>query len=394
MKRRDRSNSRRMVSRDELLAQARRRYVDFLRAAVEGGPFFPIDLRIGKSRRAKNYGERVAELAEFRTAAAALNLTVEWRTVSDPRFGTHDRPERAFFADEVAFLSALGKAEEVRCFRADLALIRGEFPALEPWLADNTPSIVEHYAIWPKLLRVVRWFHEHPDSSLYLRQIPVEGVDTKFFEQRLRILDALLVASGATVAVDAKQFEHRHGLRREQPLVRLRFLDPAFQEERGYPIADFALPVPTFRALSLSGANVVVTENLRNFLALPAIERGVAVFGGGNAIPMLSGARWLLESHVHYWGDLDQHGFAILGQMRAIFPNTQSLLMNAATLDAWRTLAFADPSPSPAQDPLRLTMNEREALELLTASRLRLEQERIPFPAVCVALREVGLLVR
>ncbi|MCX6981512.1 MAG: DUF2220 domain-containing protein [Verrucomicrobia bacterium] len=181
--------------------------------------------------------------------------------------------------------------------------------------------------------------------------------------------------------------------RHEEPLIRLRFLDPTFQAESGFPVADFALPAPAFRTLPITGANVVVTENRRNFLALPPIGKGVAVFGGGNAIPLLAGARWLSESQLHYWGDIDRHGFAILGQMRVIFPNMQSLLMNLATLNAWKSLAVPDPSRPPTQDPSRLTLSEREALEQINASGLRLEQERIPFQAVCTALKEVGLLV-
>ena len=170
-----------MFSRDELLAQALRRYPDYLRAIVEGAPFFPLYVRIGKTRRAETYAERAAELAEFRASAESLNITVEWRTVNDPRFGPHERPERAGFTDEAAFLGALGKAGEVRAFRENVVLIRTECPKLETWLAANTKTIIEYHANWPALLRTVRWFNAHPRPNLYLRQIPVEGVDTKFF---------------------------------------------------------------------------------------------------------------------------------------------------------------------------------------------------------------------
>lgn len=225
-----------MFSRDELLAQARRRYPDFLRSIIEGTDLFPLEMRVGKTRRAESYAARVAELDAFRAAAASLCLTVEWRTVNDPRFGTHERPERAFFADEAALLHALGKAAEVRAFREDLARIRAERPALEPWLAANGMSIVAYHSIWPALLRCVRWFREHPRSGLYLRQIPVEGVDTKFFERRRGILHALLMQTQQeAIDVTMKEFEARHGLRWEEPLVRLRFLDPTLQTAHGFP---------------------------------------------------------------------------------------------------------------------------------------------------------------
>lgn len=375
-----------MFDRAELLSQARRRYEEFLRADVAGAAFFPLELRIGKTRRAESYAERAGELAEFRTAAAALYLTVEWRTVNDPRFGPHERPERAFFADEAAFLRTLGKTDEVRRFREDAALIRAECPPLESWLAGNVRAVIQHHGDWPALLRVVRWFCENPLSGLYLRQIPVEGVDTKFFETRTPILDALLLlAKPAGVDVNADRFEQRHGLRWEQPLIRLRFLDPQMQAVRGFPVADLAVPAPIFRQLALSGATVVITENLRNFLALPELPGGIAVQGGGDAATLLADTPWLAASRILYWGDLDPRGFAILARLRRIFPQTTSLLMDEATLDA--SLRLAVPHESPEEPPIGLHAKELRTLERLRAARLRLEQERIPFAMVIEALR-------
>ena len=370
-----------MFSRDELLAQARRRYAEFLPAVVAGAAFFPIELRIGKTRRAESYAERAAELAEFRAAAAALNVTVEWRMVSDPRFGPHERPERAHFADEAAFLGALGKTEEARCFREDLALIREECPALETWLPANAPAVIQHHGLWPALLRVVAWFREHPRSGLYLRQIPVAGVDTKFFERHPGILDALLWHTQPE-AVDAGQrrFEARHGLRWEQPLVRLRFLNAALQLAHGFPVADLAVPAPAFRALPLRGVNAIITENLRNFLALPPLPNAVAVFGSGDAAALLAGASWLGQTRILYWGDMDARGFAILSRLRSTYPATESVMMDLTTLHAHRD--FVVKVPRYRGEASDLTLAETAALEQLGAKGLWLEQERVPFAAV------------
>lgn len=376
-----------MFDRADLLAQARRRYEEFLRAVVGGAALFPLNLRIGKTRRAESYSERVAELAEFREAAATLHLTVEWRTVNDPRFGPHERPERAFFADETAFLGSLGKTDEARCFREDVALIRAECLVLESWLAGNVRAVIQHRGDWPALLRVVRWFCDNPRSGLYLRQLPVEGVDTKFFETRTSILDALLLlANPVGVDVNAERFEQRHGLRWEQPLIRLRFLDPLWQAARGFPVADLAVPAPIFRQLALSGATVVITENLRNFLALPELPGGVAVQGSGDAAALLADAPWLAASQIFYWGDLDARGLAILARLRCAYSHITSLLMDEATLSAWRHLAVAHDS-SDQSPPSGLHPDERRTLERLLAARLRLEQERIPYAAVIKALR-------
>lgn len=379
-----------MCSRDELLAQARRRYADFLRAVVEGAPFFPLELRTGKTRRAKTYAERVAELAEFRAAVASLKLTAEWRMVSDPRFGPHERPERVRFAEEAAYLGALGNAEEVRLFREDLALIRTECPALQVWLPTHPPAVIQHHGLWPELLRVVAWFRGNPRSGLYLRQIPVEGVDTKFFERYRAILDALLLqVQPETVDASALRFEARHGLRWEEPLVRLRFLDPGLQAARAFPVADLAMPAPVFRELGFGGVTVIITENLRNFLALPSLPGCVAVLGSGDAAALLAGASWLARSRILYWGDLDARGFAILGRLRAAYPAVESVLMDRGTLATHRRWAVrVEHAPV---DTAGLTSAERAVLSQLAAEGLRLEQERLPFTVV---LQMFGQLVR
>ena len=370
-----------MFSRDELLAQARRRYAEFLRAVVAGTAFFPVELRIGKTRRAESYAERAAELAEFRAAAAALNVTVEWRTVSDPRFGPHERPERACFADETAFLRALGKTEEVRFFREDLALVRAECPALETWLPANAPAVIQHHGLWPALLCVVGWFRVNPRSGLYLRQLPVEGVDTKFFERHKGILDALLLhVQPEAVDESTSRFEARHGLRWEEPLVRLRFLDPALQAARGFPVADLAVPSPTFRALGLGCVNAIVTENLRNFLALPLLPNAVVVMGSGDAAALLANTPWLAQSRILYWGDVDARGFAILARLRAEYPAVESVMMDSTTLAAHRRWANAV-APNAATIP-GLSPDETLVLERLGSEGLWLEQERVPYPAV------------
>ena len=93
-------------------------------------------------------------------------------------------------------------------------------------------------------------------------------------------------------------------------------------------------------------------------------------------------ARWLGEREVHYWGDLDTHGFAMLDRLRANLPGVRSLLMDRATLLEHRPLWATEEAPHVA--PLgRLTSEEAALYADLRYDRLartvRLEQERISF---------------
>jgi len=89
---------------------------------------------------------------------------------------------------------------------------------------------------------------------------------------------------------------------------------------------------------------------------------------------------WLAEAAVDYWGDLDTHGFAILNQLRAWLPQTQSVLMDRETLLAHRDRWVPEPTPTKATLG-RLTCEESALyLDLVTdrfTERVRLEQERV-----------------
>jgi hypothetical protein len=88
---------------------------------------------------------------------------------------------------------------------------------------------------------------------------------------------------------------------------------------------------------------------------------------------------------VHYWGDLDSHGFAILDQLRAHLPHAQALLMDAATLHAHRAQWVPEPAPALRQ-LTRLRGREAALCQSLITGQTRLEQERLAFGWVQRAL--------
>jgi hypothetical protein len=69
---------------------------------------------------------------------------------------------------------------------------------------------------------------------------------------------------------------------------------------------------------------VFVTESEANFLALPPADDAMVVFGAGSGLEHLATVPWLASAAVHYWGDIDTHGFAISDQLRAALPHTTS----------------------------------------------------------------------
>ncbi len=104
---------------------------------------------------------------------------------------------------------------------------------------------------------------------------------------------------------------------------------------------------------------------------------------------MLAEADRLSRCHIHYWGDIDTHGFAILDQLRAHFAHVESFLMDRATLLAFET-HWGEEDRQTLRDLPRLEPEEGALYDDLRDNRLRrnlrLEQERIGFGWVEAAL--------
>ncbi len=97
---------------------------------------------------------------------------------------------------------------------------------------------------------------------------------------------------------------------------------------------------------------------------------------------------------MHYSGDFDTHGFAILSLLRGGIPQVESVLMDRQTLLAHGERWGQEPSPTRGR-LTDLTMAEmalyQELVEDVYAPALRLEQERLDWRWVERALVDAGL---
>ena len=291
-------------------------------------------------------------------------------------------------------LRLIGKVREGKTFAALLAVTQQQ-PALLPWLQRQPRRALGLAAQWPQLLAIVGWVQAHPRPGVYLRQVDLPGVHSKFIEAQRGVLAELLDLALPVDAIDAAssgaaKFARRYGFRDKPPRVRLRFLDP----QHGVWVpgadvsvgADYTVSQQTFEVLNPAVARVFITENEINFLAFPLRARSLVIFGAGYGFDALAHAAWLQRCSLHYWGDIDTHGFAILDQLRSHFVHAQSFLMDRATLLAHRELWGDEPQPT-QRELTRLSDNERQLYDDLRWRRLRdeplrLEQERIAFGRV------------
>ncbi len=307
-------------------------------------------------------------------------------------------------------LALIGRQKDFNRFAGLVQLTREQLPVLLPWLEKRPLNALALADAWPRLLAVVAWLQAHPRPGIYLRQVAVTGVDSKFIEAHRSVLSELLdmalpVDAIDTSATGASQFCRRYGFRDKPLRIRFRLLDASIAHLiHGLLSADAELDITLtqadFSQLTLPIRRVFFTENEVNFLAFPPMPGSIVVFGAGYGFEVLAGAKWLDHCCIHYWGDIDTHGFAILDQLRAYLPHVQSLLMDRATLMAHRDHWGDEPQPLlrdlPRLDPLEQVLFDdlrNNCLLQSPGAGVRLEQERIDFAWLQRGLDALPVLV-
>ena len=244
--------------------------------------------------------------------------------------GTQRLPERVILHNPTQVVSWLGEAE--RWQRAEQRHAR----MVNRWsrLAGILSRYFDVLADYPeddfhRLFAMLEWLEAQADSGLYVRQLPVVGVDPKGLSARKTLVIGLLRAIRGDGSDDA-DFFGLTGIRREPVLMRLRLLDADVRQIAG-GFGDITVPVEDVPRLHLPLRCVYIVENLQTGLAFEEMP-GAAVFMRlGYAVDLFGEIPWRRQLPCYYWGDMDTHGFAILNRLRHYLPHARPLLMDDQT---------------------------------------------------------------
>lgn len=361
-----------------------------LAARVRGESIFPCELALRQPTPAQ-MAERFDEVrAWIRALEEGEDYRIVWRDINHRQLGRNRLPDKVWIDSDDAAWRMLGRRADVRRFDQVALTTLTAFPALRDWLARRALVVLEHATAWERVLICLRWLVAHPRPGLYLRQLDIPGVDTKFIEARKPLLGELLdvVLPAQALDSDARQFEPRYGLLTKPAQLRFRVLDGAHAIGG---LTDLSVPVVQFARLVTQVERVFITENEINFLAFPDVPGAMVIFGGGYGIDRVAHIDWLARRELVYWGDIDTHGFAILDRLRSSFLHVRSLMMDEHTLHAHRQLWGEEEAGKRYLGQLqRLTGQENALFEALRSNQLgecvRMEQERIGFRYVRAAL--------
>lgn len=267
-------------------------------------------------------------------------------------------------------------------------------PALRPWLSRIVALDDRDFDL---LLAASAWLTDNPRSGLTVRRVPVPGMHTKWLARHRRLVRAMLgqspvdaepspdLAEVLEAELDPSEIPVEDldalGLRPLPVELDLVIVDAQQRATLG-GLRALRAAVDEVSNLALFPTAVVIVENKESALAIEDIPGTVLIHSLGNNLGVLRNIAWLRPARVIYWGDLDRHGFTLLSRARALIPRLESVLMNPATIIAFRDRAVLEDMIRHDPPEPTLTACELAALTHLESSTvglyLRIEQERLP----------------
>ena len=367
---------------------------DLLTSLVTDEAIFPKRLLLKSPTSAELSGHFNDVRTWISELAAVPYCRVEMHELKHRLLGTNSVPRQAWIDSVGDALALIGKQRDAARFKELIAMTRQRQPTLLVWLAKRPLRALQLSSQWTLLLDIVAWLQQNPRPNVYLRQVDIAGVHSKLIEAHRGVLTELLNIALPPEAIDANatginQFAQRFGFLDKPLRIRFRMLDSERSFLPGPLPQDITLDADSFARLAPNVDRVFITENEINFLAFPSHKNSMIIFGAGYGFETLRKASWLPHCAIHYWGDIDTHGFAILDQLRSQFRHAQSFLMDRNTLLKFEPL-WGEEEQQTLRDLPRLNADENALYDDLRDNRirknLRLEQEKIAFGWVQLAL--------
>lgn len=245
---------------------------------------------------------------------------------------------------------------------------------------------------YERLVNTVTWLRDNPTSDMLLRQLPIEGINTKWLGRHAHLVLAMLGADNsdedneeASDGPRRLRLHRRLGLRVPPELIQVAVLDPLLRVYVG-GMRHFAASLDDLNGWPHCPSTVVILENKETGYALTHDLTDVVVLHGqGFSVLHYARITWVRDADkVIYWGDIDIPGLQFVNDLRSYGITVKSILMDSETLDRFRHLAIDGAGPQRAQLPLLTDEEQRLHQQLLDHAKtegtgLLLEQERIPW---------------
>lgn len=298
-----------------------------------------------------------------------------WRTLGRQRV-----PEKIVLHNPLEATQWINEAERWERAEQRYCDFISRWPILSAKLGRYYDLLADYSEVdYQRLLDMITWITLNPGSNLYIRQLPVSGLDSKWLERRKSVLSDL-IGTIKKEPFKKEEFFKLCGIKLPPQLMRIRILDYNLRKKTG-GLGDISVPVEQLAKLEIPIKNAFIVENLQTGLAFKDLPGSIVIMQLGYAVDVLGRLPWLTKTCCFYWGDLDTHGFAILNRARTYLPTLESILMDEETLHFHQKFWVEENIQHGAETLQLLSANEQAVYKGLKRNtwgqNIRLEQERI-----------------
>ena len=372
-----------MKSPEEIKLFAEKQFQKYLQSVLVGEAFTPIEVPVGEQKTTRSFQEISKDITTLQQNSKIVKgfgyeLVTSQRNYN--KHGLNTYIDNILFRTELDYLRFIKKETEATVFKQTYPTLISRFPELQEWIHRKPERVIHHSNKWNDLLKVCSYFGNNPKPNLYIRQLPIENLSTKFIKSNQEIIISLL---NHLLPTDAKNeqtndFEKRFGLRESESLIRFRILDEAIFTNG---ISDISVPISQLESLSFKNKidNIFIVENQMCFFTFPDVLNSIVIFGSGKAVNILSNITWLRDKKVFYWGDLDVEGLEMLSMVRGFNDSVIPLMMDLICFERFK-IYHSKGENSVKNIPPNLLRDEVEMfkfLKFLPIESCRLEQEYI-----------------
>jgi len=357
---------------------------------MENEDIFPYSIKLKRLKQSdiiKGYNLLLKSVDELKS----LGLHLNYQEFNFKMIGVQKLPVEIVIETRDELLNFIAKKREFESFVKNYEIITLKFPSLRNLFLSKPKLVIDNLGNWDRLLRVCTFFILNPKPKIYIRELYIKGVDTKFIEKNRSILDMLLSSlldkdsfDETILNLGNDGFEKKYHLKYPLPTVRFRILDNKLKIAN---LSDISLPINEFEKLNLACKNIFIVENKITTLSFMDIDDSIVIFGSGYSVGTLKNVEWFKNKNIYYWGDIDKDGFAILSQARGYFKQIKSILMNEEVINLFKKFSVEDLKNQNSFKRLdNLTVDEQKVYQKIEdnfyGDNFRLEQERVAFDYV------------
>lgn len=363
-----------MLTQAEIHKKAQNKYKNYLKAKIYNQNIFPLEIK-GNMKVIETDYNKATYIFQNIYDESKFNKKYGYSLILSN--SKKIKIEKLFFETEIDYLKYLSKEKEVKEFKEKLDILRKQLnisnQLLEKYLSKILKWDIE-FTIY--ISKTVKFLIENPNSGLYPREIPID-IPTKFIEKNISIITAFLNEFTPLSNIENKY--QKIGLIDKDFLIYIRSINEFDISNTNNSVKSkiIYLNPSSFSEFSQNSDRIFIIENKTTFFTFPLKKNDICLYSGGFSILSFININLKKSDKLYYFGDIDEHGLAILSLFRKIYPNTKSIFMDLKTLKD-NYIFSSEKGKTYQGDVSNLTKEEMKTFNYIRENKISLEQEKIP----------------